>query len=261
MVGPFAFALGMIGAGALLRASDWRRVFGILFALLFFMMVTSGSSRPDRIAGAYPIAFAAGAVVIERRADQRRWVGPVVLSSFVTTGIAFGLVGLPLLPPARAASYAARLGVVPRIEKKGSSALPQWLADRLGWEAYAARMAEVVASLPEDERARAVLFAPDYGHAGALELFGPRHGLGIVISDHNSYWLWSRSVVDAPVLVAFDVSEGRLRTLYDEVVNVGTFHCEGCTPSRNDLPTLVARAHGVRSATRGPSGSTSSELG
>jgi hypothetical protein len=241
MVGPFAFALAMLGAVALVRASDWRRVFGIAFVILFVTMVTSGSSRPDRIAGAYPIAYAAGAVAVERFAERKRGVAPVLLGAFLTTGIAFGLIGLPLLSPARAASYAARFGVVPRIEKKGTSALPQWLADRLGWEAYAERMAEVVASLPEDERSRAVLFAPDYGHAGALELFGPRYGLGPVISDHNSYWLWSRSVRDAPVLVAFDVSQRKLSTLYEDVVEVGTFHCDGCMPSRNDLPILVAR--------------------
>jgi 4-amino-4-deoxy-L-arabinose transferase-like glycosyltransferase len=241
MVGPFAFALAMAGAVALVRAKDWRRVFGIAFGILLVTMLTSGSSRPDRIAGAYPIAFAAGAVTVERFAEGKRWIAPVVLLAFLTAGITFGLIGLPLLSPARAASYAARLGVVPRIEKKGSSALPQWLADRLGWEAYAQRMAEVVAFLPEEERSRAVLFAPDYGHAGALELFGPRYGLGAVISDHNTYWLWSHAVHDAPVLVAFDVSQRRLSRIYEDVVEVGTFHCDGCMPSRNDLPILVAR--------------------
>jgi 4-amino-4-deoxy-L-arabinose transferase-like glycosyltransferase len=241
LVGPLAFVLAIVGGVSLLRANDWRRALGIAFAFLLVTMLFSGSSRPDRIAGAYPLAFGAGAVVVERFAESRRWVAPGALAAFVILGVALGLVGLPLLPPAALAAYAERLGAVPQIEKKGHSALPQWIADRLGWEAFAARMAEVVRSLPEEDRSRAIVFAPDYGHAGALELYGPRHGLRVVLSDHNSYWIWSRNV-DAPVLVAFDLSDRFLRKVYDDVVEVGTFHCDGCMPSRNDLPIFVARS-------------------
>jgi hypothetical protein len=242
LVGPFAFALALVGAAAAIRADDWRRVLGITFAVMFVVMIFSNSSRPDRIAGTYPMAFGAGAVVVERLTERRRWLVPLVFGALFTTALVFGPVGLPILSPPRAAAYAARLGVVPRVERKGDSALPQWLADRLGWEAFAIRVADVVAGLPDEDRARAVLLAGDYGHAGALELFGREKGLGVVVSNHNSYWVWSRGVVDAPpVIVAVDFSEDTLRKFYDDVAFVGTFHCDGCMPSRNDLRIAVAR--------------------
>jgi len=38
---------------------------------------------------------------------------------------------LPLFPPTFSAAYSEKLGIVPKIEKKGvGTALPQWLADR-----------------------------------------------------------------------------------------------------------------------------------
>jgi len=236
LVGPVGFVLAAVGTISGVRATDRRRVFAIAFALLFVVMITSGSSRPDRIAGAYPIVFATGAIATERFAIP--W-----MTAAVVTALPLLFIGLPLLPPEDAAAYAKRLGVVPQIEKKsGTGRLPQWLADRLGWEAYAERVGRTVAELPPEERDQAVVITGDYGHAGALDLFGPRYGITRVISDHNNYWLWSRAVEDAPVLVAVDwSSERRLRERYEEVEAAGTFQCEWCLPSRTDLPIFVAR--------------------
>ena len=44
--------------------------------------------------------------------------------------------------------------------------------------------------LPPDERVRAVFFAPNYGEAAALDIYGPALGGPPAISAHNSYFRW-----------------------------------------------------------------------
>ena len=66
-------------------------------------------------------------------------------------------------------------------------------------------MAQVYQSLPADKRAQAVLVARNYGPAGALEFYGPRHGLPRRVLLPGSLLLWHPSAGDS----------------YDVVVSVG----------------------------------------
>jgi hypothetical protein len=51
--------------------------------------------------------------------------------------------------------------------------ISQWLADRIGWREMASEVAKVYKSLPAKEKQNAVIISSNYGHAGALELYGP----------------------------------------------------------------------------------------
>jgi hypothetical protein len=62
----------------------------------------------------------------------------------------------------------------------------------------AAKVATIYRSLPARDRARAVVFAGNYGEAAALQFFEP----GVpVISGHNQYWLWGTKGYDGSVVV------------------------------------------------------------
>ncbi len=45
-------------------------------------------------------------------------------------------------------------------------------------------------ALPPAERRRAVVYAGNYGEAGAIDQLGPRLGLPSAVSAHNAYFLW-----------------------------------------------------------------------
>jgi hypothetical protein len=57
----------------------------------------------------------------------------------------------------------------------------------------------VVAALPADERAHAVILTNDYSEASPLILLGT--GLPPVYSGHNSYWSWGPPPADLTVVV------------------------------------------------------------
>jgi hypothetical protein len=244
--GPGALPVWLAGLAFLLRAPavPHARALGFAFLVLLGTMLASGSSRPDRIGAFYPILFAAGAVAIASASERpgRRWWRVAVVLLVVASGLFVSPIALPILRPERVAAYAQATGILPRIERGKTSPIPQWLADRTGWPEFVADMAAVVSTLSAEDRARAVLYAPSYGQAGALELFGPSRGLmATTICNHNTYHLWSTGHTDTEVLVAAGAREEELRRFFRDVHVARVHRCTWCMSWRDEMPIYVAR--------------------
>ncbi|HEX6885145.1 MAG TPA: glycosyltransferase family 39 protein, partial [Planctomycetota bacterium] len=226
----------------------WRRelasarALGVAAVVLFGLLLAAQKSRPDRIAGIYPLLFAAGAVVLEpwlATRARRVGVGVVMGLGFV----ALAPLGLPVLSPPAAARYAQALGAARPMEagEQKVTALPQWFADRLGWEELARDVAEVLAALPPDERADTAVFTQNYGNAGALEWFGAARGTLGVFSAHNTYYLWGPpSGPFTTALVVGDEAED-LGELFEEVELARVSRSEWGMPERRALPLWLCR--------------------
>ncbi len=93
----------------------------------------------------------------------------------------------------------------------------------------------------EDEQTQATVFVPDYGHAGAIELWSGAFGLPRVICPQNTYWNWSSGRADTQVLIALGMNAEDLRQMFKEVVVAGMSECEFCMTWRRRMPILVAR--------------------
>ena len=243
-VGPGALPLWIAGLAWLLapRRHEAHRLLGVAFLVLFALMLASRSSRPDRIAAFYPILFAAGGVCLERLSARRRGVKVALLAVLVAMGALVLPLSLPLLPPATVAAYARAVGFLPRLERGKTSPIPQWLADRTGWEEFVDDVAAVYRTLPPDDQAKAVLYAPSYGQAGALELFGPARGLPTrILCRQNTYWMWSKALPGPQVLIAVDASPRDLDVAFAEHSRARVHHCQYCMSWRDDAPIDVAR--------------------
>jgi len=244
-INPAALPFCVVGLWSLLStpASAKHRAFAVAYLLLLGCLLALHSSRADRIAGAYPVLFAAGAVVLERYTRTRALLWRVALVS----GLVFGGAGLlplalPILQPPVAARYAQALGVVPQIERE-AAALPEWLAERLGWPELVAAIADVAHQLPPEEQRRAVVLASSYDIAGAVELFGPARGLRRVLSPHNSYLLWGQEHATDPsdIVIAVGFSEALLRKHFREVQAAGQRRCDVCLGDSPDVALFVVR--------------------
>ena len=187
LVGPLGVLITLAGLARLaVRRGAEVTILGVAFlALLAFFMVTHGKNY--YLAPAYPMVIAAGAVALA----ARRWLAGGLAALQVLT-LAFAPLVLPLLSPARTMAYQRALGIEPPRTERGhvGTALPQHLADRFGWPEMVAGAATAWSSLPEAERRGAVIYAGNYGEAGAIDQLGPRHGLPAATSAHNAYFLW-----------------------------------------------------------------------
>lgn len=240
-----ALPLTVAGFVFLLRAPAGRalRPLGWTCLVLLALLLASGTSRPDRVAGMYPLLYAAGAVALEarRRKDGAgRWVSAVPWAVGLV-GLGLAPLGISALPPRVPMRYMEHMASLVQGERGHRAPLPQWLADRTSWPQIVGQVEQVYDALPAAERASAILYAENYGEAGALEHFGPARGLPRVISNHNSYFHWSaRAGVDAPVAIALGADRAALERLFARVERAGETHCELCMTYEDGVPIYVA---------------------
>lgn len=155
------------------------RVIGLTCVLAFLtLLVLHGKAY--YVGPIYPTLIAAGAVALGKLPRGLARAGVLAVIVLVVAWGALVLpFGLPVIPPAPMARYAAALGIKAATTTNRGTALPllQDYADMLGWEDQVRAVARAYQSLPADRRVHAVLVASNYGQAGALEFLGPRHGL------------------------------------------------------------------------------------
>lgn len=216
-----------------------------MYVLLLLMLALGQKSRPDRLVPAYSVLFAAGGAGIDAfiRNRGRLWLRPVMVGALALFGAALAPIGMPLLPPATTARYGAALGIVPQIESgEGKrTALPQWLADRFGWEQLAADVGRAAGRLSPEERASTVILAPSYGQAGAIEHFGRGRDLPPVYAPHNNYYLWGPPENSVRTVIVVGFRESTLRERFTDVRLALVHDCEWCPGWRDRTSIWIAR--------------------
>ena len=195
------------------------------------------------IAPIYPALFAAGGVAWEAWLKRPAARGAAV-AVVVVPGLFAAPTVLPILPPDALVAYMRAGGFSPKATQTESmklSALPQYFADMFGWREMAAAVSAAYRDLPPDERAQAVFFAPNYGEAAALDIYGPALGGPPAISGHNSYYLWGPKGASGAVVITLAVDSSRFARFYDDVRAVGRVESAYAMPYENGLTIWVLR--------------------
>ena len=245
--------LWLWGAGWLLLARAARpvRPLGVAFVVVLALLAFAGG-KAYYLAAAYSLVFAAGAVALERRVGGRAWratIGVLV----VALALATAPLARPVLPVEQYVDYAALLGQRPGTdERKQLGRLPQFYADMHGWRDLARAVAQVAATLPAEPRARACVFAQNYGQAGALEYFADEFALPPVISGHNAYWTWGPGTCAGDVMIVLTGDRARLGELFTSVELAGATRCGDCMPYEDGVSIWIARAPRLPLATLWP---------
>jgi hypothetical protein len=232
---------------------DLRHI-GLVYVVLFVMLIAARQSRPDRLLGMYPVLFAAGGLALDELARSRRWIRIAAPAWLAFFAVLLAPIGLPLLPPHVLGPYAQTLGLVPQLEQGAGkrAELPQWFADRLGWELLIEDVATVRDALPPHDRSRIMYFAPSYGQAGALEWLGAFRTPEPVYSTHNNYFFWGPPPTEPDVAIVIGNNRERLIEIFEEVRLAKTHECGGCMPWRDEMPIWVVRHPKVRIAEQWP---------
>ena len=194
---PVTLPVWLSGLWFLLLGARRRfAVLGLAFLFLLAMMMAL-HGKDYYLAPAYPMLLAAGAVAIERwlgalsRPVLQRAARVGVLALVGTAGALTAPLALPLLDPDSFVAYQHALGVAPqKTEVAHEGPLPQLWGDQFGWPELVADVAAVYDSLPRQERARAVIFASNYGEAGAINLLGPHYRIPPAVCAHQTHSLW-----------------------------------------------------------------------
>jgi hypothetical protein len=243
---PLTLPIWLAGLYYYLLSSAGRpyRPLGWAYVVLYVLFMFS-QRKFYFLAPAYPMLFAAGAIVIEQLARRRHWpwLRPAALVALSLGGAVMAPLAIPVLPVETLVQITAPLGgdAGLKSENHRSADLPQHFADRFGWEEMTATVAAVYESLPPEEQAQACILAENYGEAGALEFLGQAHHLPRVISGHMTYFLWGPGACTGDVLITIGFSQDDLAPVFGEIEQRALFTCQHCMPYESDLPIYVVR--------------------
>ncbi len=227
VLGPWTALVWLPGLMHLLRRAG-ERWLGLTYLLFLALMITLGA-KDYYVTPIYPILFAAGGIAWQQRFSQRHRVQADRIIAFPA---AFAMALLlsafllplsdPILRPAAFLRYRAA-SHLPETETEAyrvKPPLPQFYADRFGWQEEADTVSRIVHQLSPEDRAQVAVLCSNYGEAGALEFLG--HDMPTVISGHNTYWLWGPRGASGQVLIDISgESAEHLRRYYREVTIVG----------------------------------------
>jgi 4-amino-4-deoxy-L-arabinose transferase-like glycosyltransferase len=238
ITGPAAAIIWIIGLGRLVRDAERGRVLFWTWIVVFALLALNGTSRAEYLSPVYTWLLAAGGVSLERLLEMRaRWVRYTLLAAAVAATAVFLPLAMPMLPVDRYIAVTRALHIVPATEeRKQLGELPQFFADMQGWDRIVDAVATAADALPAPERTRPIIFAPNYGDAGALQVLGASRGLPPVYSGHNSYWYWGPPPFEPSAVIVMGSSEASLRQRFDHVEAVAETNCGRCMPYENHVP-------------------------
>ena len=202
---PLTAPLWIAGLAWLALAKDAARARALAwFFVAALLLYWFADARSYYFAPGYPVLLAAGATCLERGLGRLRPRAALAARAAVAVVLAVAF--------ATTAAFALPLSPVGSPYWQATAAMQPQFRDRVGWPELVAAVADVWHALPEAERAHAAIYANNYGEAGAIERYGPRHGLPPPISQVNSFW--ARGYGDPPpaTVVVVGSDAGHMRS-------------------------------------------------
>ena len=204
LAGPALAPVWIAGLVRLFRDPAVREVRFLAWTWVFLaviFMATGG--KPYYLAGLLPVLIGSGSVWVDAWLDRGRARARRILLSTVLaiSALAGALIALPVLPAHDAGPVVA---------------MNPDVGETIGWPQLARTVADVDRRLPAG--ARPVIFAANYGEAGAIDRFGPALGLPRAYSGHNAYAQWGPPPDGSAPIIVVGIDPAQLAT-----------HMRGCT--------------------------------
>jgi hypothetical protein len=213
-----------------------------LIVLGVFML---GDGKTYYPMGAYPMLMAAGGVAFEKLSRSNRWRGLRIAypAAIVLAGLFTLPFGVPALPAETFLKYSQALPYAHAVktERDATAELPQNYADMFGWENIASTVSRVYYELPAAERVNCAILGGNYGEAGAIDYYGPKHGLPKAIGGHNSYFYWGPRSYSGRCVILFGEGSGELKNYFEDVQQVATISNPLGMPSEQNVAVYVCR--------------------
>ena len=227
------------------KTKDFRFL-SVLFSGLFLIIMYSGSSRPDRLAFAYPAVFAGGSLFFEGLILKYnlKWFKGLIIALLYSGLLITVPVILPYFSYDTVGEYTKFLGLNTEVETGNKPPLPQLIADRIGWKEKFNLVLNAYNSLPDSEKKETIIAAGNYGQAGAIELYGKKYNLPDVVCGHNTYYLWSKSKLHGNTVLQLtgDKNTDRLKKLFENVeIYPGEFASPYVTSHENNLRVFICK--------------------
>ena len=232
---PFTLTISLIGLFAYFFDKDLKKfkTFGIA-TLVIFVSMWIMQAKGYYFFAVYPILFAAGAVKIEKLLQNKpKWNYAVAAALFFPI--------LPFLPYAIALlpieTYVNYSNLKP--EKNGHITLTDDYADMFGWEEQVKLVASLYQSLPAKDKENCVIWAKNYGEAGAIEIIGKKYGLPNPICSNGSFWLWGTVTTSGEVCISIGNEKQAVERVFTDCKLVKIIKHKYAIEEENNIPLYL----------------------
>lgn len=235
---PFTLAVSLIGLYALFLNEKLKKYRSVGVAVLvIFVTMWIMKSKAYYFFAAYPVMFAAGATQIEEWLKNRPTWNYIVAAILFLPTVPFIPEATPILPIETYIEYMNN-----QENEQGRIELTGDYADMFGWEEQVVLIDSVYQSLlsehnPED----IVIWAENYGEAGAVKILGDSYGLPDPISRHGSFWLWGYGNEEAEVWISLGNEKGSVEHVFEETELLKIITHKYAIGEENGIPLYICR--------------------
>ncbi len=233
---PFTLIVSLFGVVAFLIDKNLKkyRAIGVATIVTFITMWLL-SSKAYYIFAIYPVLFAGGAVKIASLLKKRPKLIYVICGVVLVPSIPFIPELTPILPIEQYVNY------MDKEEDNGRVILTGDYADMFGWEEQVKLVDSVYRSLPEKERSTTMVWAENYGEAGALKILGKKYGLPNPISRHGSFWSWGYQNKNATTWISLGNEKESVEYVFEEVILVKMIRHKYAIGEEVGIPLYLCR--------------------
>ena len=232
---PLTIIVSLFGLYYLFNSKEYKAV-GIAAAIIFMSMWLL-QAKSYYVYGLYPVLFAAGSVQISRYLANKKPFWLYGIAVLLLLPVIDRLPYLtPILPIDSFVDYADL-----KEDENGRIILTSDYADMFGWEEQVQLVNSVYQSLSKEEQQNCVIWAENYGEAGALKILGKKYRLPNPISRHGSFWKWGYQNTDAAVWISLGNEKGSVESIFEEVELIKIIHHKYAIGEENGIPLYLCR--------------------
>ena len=232
---PFTLIISLIGLYAYFFDSTLRKykTFGVTVVVIFFAMWLM-QSKDYYFFAVYPILFAAGAVKIEKMLHRKPKWNYLVATVLILPAIPFIPGAIPILP---IATYVDYLDLKPEDDER--IVLTDDFADMFGWEEQVQLVDSLYRSLPVAKREKCMIWAENYGEAGAIEILGDKYKLPSPMSSHGSFWTWGPGNTQAEIYISIGNEQHAVESVFSDYTLVKIIKHKYAIGEENNIPVYL----------------------
>lgn len=234
---PFTLSLSILGLFSLLFQEHFRKYKSLgVAAVVIFAVMWLTQSKGYYFFAIYPLLFAAGAVKTEQLFERRPFWNYGVVFLLLFPVFFYLPKAIPVLPIENHVRY---LNIKP--DNSGHYELTDDYADMFGWEEQVKLVDSTYKALSPADQSQCVIFASNYGEAGALTILGKRYGLQQPVCANGSFWLWGAGNKSGNVVLAIGHKKELLDRAFAQVKLVKIIRHRYAVEEENNIGLYICR--------------------
>ncbi|SDF07721.1 Dolichyl-phosphate-mannose-protein mannosyltransferase [Mucilaginibacter pineti] len=184
--------------------------------VLIFLFLLEMDGKNYYLFGAYPMLFAAGGFGFERLLKTSGYaLRTVAIALFTLPNLVLFPMILPVLSLNQTLGFfrfahknISFFDFVVTWEDHKTHPTTQDYADMFGWDEMAKKVGEAYHNLAPDQQKQTIIYADNYGEAGALHHYRKQFNYPDVISLNSSFTLWAPDSLNCKYMIYVDDNDG-----------------------------------------------------